>query len=166
MSLRRAVLFTIAAIVISTATSFGESITLAWDPDPSHNVAGYRLYYGTHSGVYPQVAELGLNTAVFVGSLRPGNTYYFVVTAYDFQARESSASNEVSFSTAEITIAGSVPVSPSEVISDGATPIGTVSDVASAPADPAPSPAPSATPSNSTLIRTDERRRRNEPVDF
>jgi hypothetical protein len=71
-------------------------ITLKWDPDPAPNLAGYRLYYGTSSGVYTQEINVGKMTATVVSNLREGRTYFFAITAYSPTA-ESLPSNEVSY---------------------------------------------------------------------
>src|SRR6266478_5254639 len=104
------------------------NVTLAWDPDSDLNVVGYRLHSGTTSGVYTQTTEVGNVTAVSVSNLVNGNTYFFVVTAYDAAAVESAPSNEVSY------IAPTPTPTPSPTPSSTATPT------------PAPSPTPTATP--------------------
>jgi hypothetical protein len=73
-----------------------QNVTLKWDPNPAPNVAGYRLYYGTSSGVYTQEINVGNMTATLVSNLREGRTYFFAVTAYN-TAAESLPSNEVSY---------------------------------------------------------------------
>jgi hypothetical protein len=71
-----------------------QTVTLQWDGSTS-NVAGYRLYYGTSSGVYTQHLDVG-KTFVTLSNLTAGRTYFFSVTAYTSVA-ESSRSNEVSY---------------------------------------------------------------------
>lgn len=73
-----------------------ENVTLAWDPSPGPTVSGYRLHYGTASGVYTEVKDVGNSTMATVYALVPGLTYYIVVTAYN-SVGESLPSNEVSF---------------------------------------------------------------------
>lgn len=78
------------------------SATLSWSP-PSENtdgsalvdLAGYKLYFGTEPGTYPNqvtVDNPGLTTYV-VDNLVP-DTYYFVSTAFNSDGLESSYSNE------------------------------------------------------------------------
>ncbi|MDQ7054154.1 MAG: Ig-like domain-containing protein [candidate division KSB1 bacterium] len=77
---------------------------ISWDPNTEADLAGYKIYYGTHSGQYDQVIDVGNVTQYRIGSLQPGKTYYFVVTAYDTARNESSPSKEVSATlTAEDT---------------------------------------------------------------
>jgi hypothetical protein len=70
------------------------NITLAWDPVPS--VAGYNLYYGTASRVYPNMLAAGNTTTITVSNLAIGTAYYFAATAYDTFGIESDFSVEVS----------------------------------------------------------------------
>jgi hypothetical protein len=78
------------------------SAALTWDA-PTTNVdgtpitalAGYKIYYGTKSGVYTGVIDAGSSTSFAFNNLAPG-TYYFVVTAYDSLGTESDYSNEAS----------------------------------------------------------------------
>jgi hypothetical protein len=72
-------------------------VTLAWDPSGGPALAGYRIHSGTTNGVYTQTIEVGNVTSASVSNLTAGTTYYFVVTAYDTSNRESSPSNEISY---------------------------------------------------------------------
>ena len=76
------------------------SVTLAWDPSASSGIAGYRLYYGTSSGNYSQISNVGNTTIATVSNLSDGLTYYFVVTDYNIVGLESAPSNQVAFTTA------------------------------------------------------------------
>jgi hypothetical protein len=66
----------------------------------NREAAGYTLYYGTASGTYTETIDVGWKTVVKVPNLAEGNTYYFVVKAYDSDRVESLPSNEATF-TAE-----------------------------------------------------------------
>ena len=72
-----------------------QGVKLAWDPDVSP-VAGYRLHQGTSHGNYSQIIDVGYTTTTSVSDLTAGQTYFFVVTAYN-AAGESLPSNEVLF---------------------------------------------------------------------
>jgi Bacterial Ig domain/Fibronectin type III domain len=74
------------------------SVNLSWDPNPEPDITGYRLKYGTSSGTYSQSIDVGNVTTAAVPSLTAGQTYYFVVTAFNASAMESQPSNEVTFS--------------------------------------------------------------------
>ena len=73
-------------------------VTLAWDANTSSGIAGYKVYYGTSSGSYPSVIDVGNNTTYTVLNLQNGTTYYFAVTDYDISGNESGYSNQVSYS--------------------------------------------------------------------
>jgi hypothetical protein len=79
------------------------SIKLTWDPPRTNvegtalnNLAGYRIYYGLSSGVYPNKIDIADPSATehTLYKLSPG-TYYFVVTAYSDSGMESEHSKEV-----------------------------------------------------------------------
>jgi len=79
-----------------------ENTTLSWDT-PTNNtdgteltdLAGYKVYYGTSSGVYDNVIDVADVTTYTLTDIAPA-TYYFAVTAYDELGNESDYSNEVS----------------------------------------------------------------------
>lgn len=95
--------------VIPNHTATGADVTLAWDPDLSADITGYRLYVGTSSGVYIQTSDLGITTSTMVSNLIVGTTYYFVVTAYNSVGLESPPSNEVSFTPTSTPTPGPSP---------------------------------------------------------
>jgi hypothetical protein len=103
---------------LNLAATFGEdSVTLTWDaipgttasysydiiPDATTNY-GYRIYYGASedppydgSGL-PQgdsPIDVGNLTTFTLTGLTPGESYYFAITAYDDQGRESWYSSVV-----------------------------------------------------------------------
>ena len=82
---------------LATANTFAGEANLAWDPpDVSTEVVGYKVYYGTASGVYPQSIDVGNMTSYTVSNLIDGQSYYFAVTTYNALGVESYYSNEVS----------------------------------------------------------------------
>jgi hypothetical protein len=44
------------------AASFA-SLTLEWNPNPETDIAGYIVYWGTESGVYPDSVDVGDQTS-------------------------------------------------------------------------------------------------------
>jgi len=83
----------------------GDSFPLAWTPPttradgtmlPLDQIDGYKVYWGTVSGTYPNTVDIadGTATSTTITGLAPG-TYYIVMTTYDVQGMESSYSGEV-----------------------------------------------------------------------
>jgi hypothetical protein len=82
------------------ASNYGTA-TLSWLPPTENtdgstltNLAGYNIYYGTEAGNYTEAITIdnpGIAEYV-VDNLPPGNTYYFVITAFDSSGNESEYS--------------------------------------------------------------------------
>lgn len=94
-------------------SGFAAQITLAWDSNTEVNLAGYKIYYkgdtpsapydgtGANEGDSPIDVPLELlidedSPEYKLTGLSDTETYYFVVTAYDYDTRESGYSGEVS----------------------------------------------------------------------
>src|SRR5437899_1524200 len=71
------------------------TVTATWNDNPESDIAGYRLKYGTQTGVYTTTLDVGNVTSTVV-TVSPGQTYFFVVQAYDTSGLSSSNSTEVS----------------------------------------------------------------------
>ena len=76
-----------------------QSVNLAWDASPSSDVVGYLVEYGTSSGNYTNVQDVGNTTTATVSNLAAGTTYYFVAIDYNNTGIDSGPSNEVTFTT-------------------------------------------------------------------
>lgn len=87
----------ILALLLSVLTGLGASVTLAWDPNPETNIAGYRIYWRIDGGTYSTNLFLAVTngTTGTVSNLFLGITYKFVATAYNTSGLESDYSNEV-----------------------------------------------------------------------
>jgi|GEM_PF-5013308 len=76
------------------------SITLQWAGPTAYvdatslTVSGYKIYYGTESGNYTTVLNVGNVTSFTVPNLTANTTYYFVVTVYDAAGVESDPTDE------------------------------------------------------------------------
>ncbi len=91
----------VSSSTILTVTS-SSSGTLSWGAPTTNtdgtaltNLGGYKVYYGTSSGVYTTAVNVGNVLSYKVANLTSGHTYYFAVTAYNTSNVESSYSNEV-----------------------------------------------------------------------
>jgi hypothetical protein len=69
------------------------SVNLAWDG--VSEATGYKIHYGTSSGNYSSVVDVGASLTGTVSGLIEGTRYYFAASCYDL-TRVSGYSNEVS----------------------------------------------------------------------
>jgi len=83
-----------ALMVIAANAVYGATVRVSWNPNSEPDLDGYKVYYGTLSGTYTQILDVGAVTSADVAGLGEGRTYYFAVTAYDVDRNESSFSNE------------------------------------------------------------------------
>ncbi len=98
-----ACLLIITSLFFSTTLAFAETATVSWDANTESDLSGYKIYYGTSSGSYDDVVDVGNKTSFSINNLVVGTTYFFVVTAFDFSGNESGFSNEVSFTPTQGT---------------------------------------------------------------
>ena len=70
---------------------------MSWSANTEGDLAGYRVYVGTTSGVYSFAGpfEVTSGTSFTVPNLPVGTTYYFAVSAFDKAGNESTKSGEV-----------------------------------------------------------------------
>src|SRR3954466_9032198 len=80
--------------ISSHAEPITRTVTLTWDASPSADVVGYRVHYGTHSGAYSNLLDVGSATATDIANLIDGTTYFFAITAYNAANEESVPSDE------------------------------------------------------------------------
>src|SRR5689334_7012343 len=87
----------LVSILWGLSTQLASSVTLAWDPNPAPDVAGYILHYGTNSGRYLTAVNVGNVTTNTVSGLAANVTYFFAVAAYNTSGQENDFSNEISY---------------------------------------------------------------------
>jgi hypothetical protein len=74
-------------------------VDLSWDRNYEHDVAGYNIYYSySYDGKYNLIGSSDDNYFIDRGA-NNGNTYYYAVTAYDYEGNESDLSNDVVYDT-------------------------------------------------------------------
>ncbi len=97
MGIRRRFAFYLLLLVslCLCSSAMAADVSLAWDPSPSENISGYKLYVGNASGNYGTTIRIGNQTTYKVTDLATG-TWYFTVTAFNADGNESDFSNEVS----------------------------------------------------------------------
>ncbi len=86
---------TLAFIVLASTAAHAATVTANWDPNTDSNLAGYKLSYGTQSGVYTTTIDVG-NVTTYQLTLNPGQ-YFFVVQAYNTSGVSSAYSAEVPY---------------------------------------------------------------------
>ena len=79
------------------------STRLTWDANKEPNIAGYKIYYGTSprtgncpKGGYENKADAGNKTDYTIDGLKRNTKYYFSITSYNSEGKESCFSDEVS----------------------------------------------------------------------
>ena len=82
-------------VVVGRLSLEWDAPTTNEDGTPLTDLAGYKLYYGTASGVYDHSVDVGNVSAYDLSNLTKGQVYYLVVTAYNGSDTESVYSNEI-----------------------------------------------------------------------
>jgi hypothetical protein len=72
-------------------------LTLEWTANTEEDLDGYYIYYGTTSGIYTHVVDVGNVTEYTFTDLIAGMTYYFVAAAYDTSLNESAYTAEIMY---------------------------------------------------------------------
>ena len=80
-------------VLASIAPATAGQIQLSWDP--VSGAAGYKVYYGTASGVYDNVATV-TGTSTTLSNLTDCQTYFVAVKAYNAAGESAQYSNELS----------------------------------------------------------------------
>jgi hypothetical protein len=80
----------------TTTSTSASTATLNWGANTETDLAGYKIYVGTQSGVYGAPIVLGKVNTYQATNLAIGTTYFFTITAYDNAGNESLHSAEVS----------------------------------------------------------------------
>jgi hypothetical protein len=89
--------FLILFLVLLITAAKAESISLEWDMTPDEpNVAGCNVWWGTASGMWTEVKDVGNVRTATIDGLDDGVTYFFIVTVRNSAGLESAPSNEVS----------------------------------------------------------------------
>lgn len=89
-------LLVLGVLLTATPALAQSSVTLAWDPNPEPDIAGYTVSWGTRPGVFTASADVGNNTQWTVSGLDRHQRYYFTVQAYNEDRVYSSPAAPVS----------------------------------------------------------------------
>ena len=99
-------------------------VDLKWDFSEEPELRGYNLYYGKTSGQYTRRRTLGPVNQYRLDGLHNNEVYFFAITAYDAQSRESDYSDEVAviineplsstapFEDFQVNLLAQIPVQP------------------------------------------------------
>jgi hypothetical protein len=90
-------LLLLAILSLLVPAAHAGQVTVAWDPNPEPEVAGYKIYYGTSPGSYTASLDAGSATSILISGLQDGATYFFSAVAYDASNNESGFSNEITY---------------------------------------------------------------------
>lgn len=83
-----------AVFIRGVCTNPTVSVGLTWPASSDTSVVGYKVYYGTASGVYTRSLNVGNATTATLSNLVAGTRYYFAATAYNGSGVESPYSIE------------------------------------------------------------------------
>lgn len=89
-------LMILTALFLFPVSVIAASLKVSWNANTDSDLAGYKVYYGTTSGTYSDIVNVGNATSYTIPSLSTGKTYYVAVTAYDTSSNESEKSTEMS----------------------------------------------------------------------
>jgi hypothetical protein len=94
-----------ALMLLSASMAEARPYRLAWNANTDSVTTGYYVYYGTAPGTYQPIDGIDVgNVTEFQLNLTPGQTYYFVVRAYDASDVLGPPSPELSFFVPTVTI--------------------------------------------------------------
>jgi hypothetical protein len=93
----------LAAFSVQVVSTAAGSAMLSWtaptentDGSALTDLSGFKIYWGTAPGNYPNSVELDIGTMSYVVEQLTPDTYYFVATALDSEGHESAFSNMAS----------------------------------------------------------------------
>jgi len=102
---------------LGVAVALAGDVSFMWDANTEPDIAGYRLFMHTEGVDYDYVNPVVEcpGTGATVTNLTPGQTYYFVLRAFDTEDFESGNSKEVTHNEPNIW-EGRPPANPTGLI--------------------------------------------------
>lgn len=82
-----------------SAHAMPDRVTVAWDPNPEPDIAGYRVYYGVAGSGLTNIVNPVTSTQQSILSLVPQTPYWFYVTAVNTAGLESDPSEILTYTT-------------------------------------------------------------------
>jgi len=96
--MKKLILF-VTALFLMSGITFAGDVSFMWDANTEPDLVGYRLFMHVEGADYnytnPVVECTGVGATVT--NLTPGQTFYFILRAFDNEGFESGNSNEVSW---------------------------------------------------------------------
>jgi len=83
-------------VLLLNFSAFASNIEVTWDANTETDLAGYKVFYGTASGVYSDSVDVGKVLIYNICNVTQGKTYYVALKAYDTSNNLSEFSTEVS----------------------------------------------------------------------
>jgi hypothetical protein len=83
------------ALLRRRARGRGETVSIAWDPNPEADVVGYRVFIGPQPGSTTRRSTSGPRTSYSLSSAQPGSAYCLAVAAYTAGPNLGTKSAEV-----------------------------------------------------------------------
>jgi len=81
---------TLAFLILFTSLATAGDLTISWDPSPSPDAIGYKIYMGSLTGSTWEWQEVGdTNSTSFDYNAPEDNLYLFRVSAYDSFGQEA-----------------------------------------------------------------------------
>lgn len=87
------IIYFLIAIFISV-NAWAASASFSWDANTEPDLAGYKIHWGTATGVYTNEIDVK-NVTIFTVDSLPDGKLFFAATAYDDAGNKSEYSNEV-----------------------------------------------------------------------
>ena len=118
----------IISTFIFAGNTYADNVSLAWDESiqSGAEIQGYRIYYGTDGQAFPSQGCEVAGTSCTVSNLSPGQTYYFVATAFNMDGESDFSDPPISYTVPAAVINHTIIAStgPNGIISpSGAIPI-------------------------------------------
>lgn len=82
-------------VVLLSFSVFATGIEVTWNANTETDLAGYKVFYGTASGVYSDSVDVGKVLIYTITNVTQGKTYYVALKAYDTSGNLSGFSPEV-----------------------------------------------------------------------
>jgi len=107
----RALLALALWLITSPALAAVQNCTFVWNARTEADLAGYKILWGTTSGVYPNTVTLGTVTTTTCASLgmTSAGTYYAVINAFDISNQTGPNSSQISVTLATVDPAPTAP---------------------------------------------------------